>query len=288
MSTSTKKKDKDKDTKGSSGIEAGSDYTIGTTEVSAGTTNIIDTQEAPSRTADKVARRDDFTNNREETMISSPSPSQVNISTEPTLTTWSFDQYQYQQNYQQLRGQQQSEINRALDETRDNIRKSTDEARKDIPRYTQAASEYQEETIDTARELADTFLESQQQILSSLESAWLPQIEAANMVFTSSWMSPRQFAQIYTNMIGNFADNIMMGTRLTNHMMFANMEALKTLTLQTKDNAKEFSRSNVNAAKSLEQASRDADRRLGEQRTSHYTRDYTETEERDRRREKRF
>ena len=258
MSISTKKKDKDKDTKGSSAIEASSDYTIGTAEVSAGTTNIVDTQEAPSRTADKVARRDDdITNNREETTISSPSPSQVNMPTEPTATTSSFDQYQYQQNYQQQRDQQQSEINRALDETRDNIRKSTDEARKDIPRYTQAASEYQEQTIDTARELADTFLESQKQILSSLQSAWLPQIDAANRVFTSSWMSPRQFAQIYANMISNFADNIVMGTRLTNRMMFANMEALKTLTLQTKDNAKEFSRSNVNAAKSLEQTSRD-------------------------------
>jgi hypothetical protein len=74
MSISTKKKDKDKDTKGPSAIEASSDYTIGTAEVSVGTTNIADTQEAPSRTADKVARRDDdITNNREETTISSPS-----------------------------------------------------------------------------------------------------------------------------------------------------------------------------------------------------------------------
>jgi hypothetical protein len=287
MSISTKKRDKD--TKGSSAIEESSDYTIGTTEVSAGTTNIVDTQEAPSRTVDKVARRDDITNNREETMISSPSPSQVNMPTEPTVTTSSFDQYQHQQqNYQQQSEEQQSKINRALDETRENIRKSTDEARKDIPRYTQAASEYQEQTIEIARELADTFLESQKQILSSLESAWLPQIDAANRVFTSSWMSPRQFAQIYANMISNFADNIVMGTRLTNRMMFANMEALKTLTLQTKDNAKEFSRSNVNAARSLEQTSRDAAKTLGEQRTSYYTRDYTETEERDRRREKHF
>ena len=182
----------------------------------------------------------------------------------------------------------QSEINRALDETRDNIRISTDEAKKDIPRYTQAASEYQEEAINTARELADTFLESQKQILGSLESTWLPQMDAANRVFTSSWMSPRQFGQIYANMISNFADNIVTGTRLTNRMMFANMEALKILTLQAKDNAKEFSRSSVSAAKSLEQTSRDAAKTLGEQRTSYYTSDYTETEERDRRREKHF
>jgi hypothetical protein len=66
------------------------------------------------------------------------------------------------------------------------------------------------------------------------------------------------------------------------------MEASKTLMLQARDNTKELSRSNVNAARSLERTSRDAARTLDEQRTSHYTRDYTETEERDRRREKHF
>ena len=54
-------------------------------------------------------------------------------------------QYQDQQNFQQQRAEQQSGINRALDETRDSIRKSIDEARRDIPRYTQAANEYQEQ-----------------------------------------------------------------------------------------------------------------------------------------------
>ncbi|HYZ49398.1 MAG TPA: hypothetical protein VE593_00815, partial [Nitrososphaeraceae archaeon] len=38
-----------------------------------------------------------------------------------------------------------------FDQTRNNIRRATDEARKDIPRYTQAANEYQEQTIQTAR-----------------------------------------------------------------------------------------------------------------------------------------
>jgi NADPH:quinone reductase-like Zn-dependent oxidoreductase len=62
----------------------------------------------------------------------------------------------------------------------------------------------------------------------------------------------------------------------------------KTLMLQARDNTKELSRSNVNAARSLERTLRDAARTLDEQRTSHYTRDYTETEERDWRREKHF
>jgi hypothetical protein len=40
--------------------------------------------------------------------------------------------------------QQQQAVNRALQETKDNIRKTTDEARNQIPRYTQAVNDYQE------------------------------------------------------------------------------------------------------------------------------------------------
>ena len=53
----------------------------------------------------------------------------------------------------------QQAINKALDETKDNIRRTTDEARKDIPRYTQIVNDDQEETIQAARQMADNYLE---------------------------------------------------------------------------------------------------------------------------------
>jgi hypothetical protein len=264
MSISSKKKDKDKDTKEASGIKSSTDYTIGTAGEEVGITNTMESSEVPLRTADKVAM-EDITNKIEEEMISSSSSSYYNLPIEPTVSTpsSSFNQYQYEQNYQQQqREERQSEVNRALEETRDNIRKSTDEARNEIPRYTQAATEYQEQTIEVAKEIADTLLESQKQILGSFQSAWLPHTDAANRVFTSTWMSPRQFSQMYAYMISNFADNIIAGTRLANSMMFANMEASKILMLQARNNTKELSRANVNAARSLEQTSRDAARNV--------------------------
>ena len=51
----------------------------------------------------------------------------------------------------QSREHQQQAVNRALDETKDNIRKTTDEARSQIPRYTQAVNDYQEQTIQATR-----------------------------------------------------------------------------------------------------------------------------------------
>src|SRR5919106_5765832 len=123
---------------------------------------------------------------------------EVSTPTQPTTTNaTAYDTSQVQQ-------EQQHSVNKALDETRNNIRRATDEARKDIPRYTQAANEYQEQTIQTAREIADNFLESQKEIINSLQSAWLPQIDAANRAFVSTWLSPTRIIELYSRMLSSF------------------------------------------------------------------------------------
>jgi hypothetical protein len=156
--------------------------------------------------------------------------------------------------------QQQQAVNRALQETKDNIRKTTDEARNQIPRYTQAVNDYQEQTIQATREMADNYLDSQREIINSFQTAWVPQIENANRAFWSNWMSPRQATETYARIVSSFADNTIAATRLVNNAIFANMDAFKTSIQHAKENAKEFSRIGVNAAKTFEQTTRDADR----------------------------
>jgi hypothetical protein len=152
---------------------------------------------------------------------------------------------------------QQKDINKALDETKNNIRRTTDEARKDIPRYTQIVNEYQEETIQAARQMADNYLESQREIINSMQSAFVPQIEAANRAVTSNWTSPRHVSEHYARLVSAFADNTIAVTKLVNNAVFANLEAFKASVQTARDNVKEFSRIGVNSAKTLEQASRD-------------------------------
>ena len=110
-----------------------------------------------------------------------------------------------QQQVQQREHQQA--INKALDETKDNIRRTTDEARKDIPRYTQIVNEYQVETIQAARQMADNYLECQREIINSIQSAMVPQIDAANRAVTSNWTSPRHVTEHYARLVSAFADN---------------------------------------------------------------------------------
>ena len=153
--------------------------------------------------------------------------------------------------------EQQQAVNKAIDQTRDNIRKTTDEARKDIPRYTQITNEYQEQTIQTAREIADNYLESQKEIINLFQSAWVPAIERTYGAFWNYWTSPRTVTNIYARAVSNIADNTIAAARLVNNTVFSNLDAFKMSIQNTRDNVKEFSRIGVNAAKTFEQTSRD-------------------------------
>ena len=159
----------------------------------------------------------------------------------------------------QLKKDQQEVIDKALDQTREDIRKSVDEAKREIPRYTRAINEYQEQTIEATRELADNFVVSQKEIINSFQSAWTPYIENYTRN-VNTYLSPGRISEVYTNTTRSYADNIFTVTRLTNNVIFGYAEAMKNSLQQAKNNAKELSRIGVNAAKTFEQTSKENSR----------------------------
>jgi hypothetical protein len=158
----------------------------------------------------------------------------------------------------QIQREQQQAVNKALDETKDEIKVATREAARDIPQYTQRLGDIQEQTIQTTRQIADNYIESQKEIISIYQSVWTPFIENANSRFWNYWsISPKGIAETYGTVISSFADNVISVTRLTNNAVSANMELFSTALQQTKDNSKEFSRLGINAAKVFNEASND-------------------------------
>lgn len=158
----------------------------------------------------------------------------------------------------QIQREQQQAVNKALDETKDEIKVATREAARDIPQYTQRLGDIQEQTIQTTKEIADNYIESQKEIISIYQSVWTPFIENANSRFWNYWsISPKGIAETYGTVISSFADNVISVTRLTNNAVSANMELFSTALQQTKDNSKEFSRLGINAAKVFNEASND-------------------------------
>jgi hypothetical protein len=146
-------------------------------------------------------------------------------------------------------------INRSLDQTKDNINRSIDESRNQIPRYNEIVNSYQQQSLQTAKEISEEYIESQKAVINSLQSAWRPYSESFNGM-VSSFASPDSMTKAYTKCVSSFADNAVSAIRLTNNMIFSNLDSMKSTLQQARDNSKHLSNLNVNAARTLENNSR--------------------------------
>jgi hypothetical protein len=166
-------------------------------------------------------------------------------------------------NIQQQQHEQHEATIRSIDMTKDNIRRSIEETRKETPRYSQTVTDFQNETADASMEIADNFLESQKEVINSMQYAWAPMAERIGEVahyWTTSmtpFFSPREMADIYTRTIGAMAEAYVASTRMATNMMFAGMEASKATTNYARQNAKEASRITSNTARSFAQAAKE-------------------------------
>jgi hypothetical protein len=149
-------------------------------------------------------------------------------------------------------------INITLDETKSTVKKTTDEAIKEIPRFTKAVNEYQEESIQATKDIADNFLESQKEVIHSVQSLWVPYVENIQNSYWSYWTSPKRATENYARAVSNITDSTIASTRLANNVVFATMETWKTSIQHARDNAKEFSRLNANVAKTFENVAKDS------------------------------
>ena len=196
-------------------------------------------------------------------VMSSPLPPSPSLGAEgessaTTLSSESIEDYPYTKNVEEKVKIQNTADNSGvvmLDETKANIKRSMDEARSQIPQYAQIINESREQTIQAAMEIADNYLESQKEIINSLQSLWAPFAENIYKTNYAWWISPRRMTEIYSKMVSNFVDNVITATRLVNKTVFANMDAFKTSMQQAKDNTKDLSRMAVHAARTFEQTS---------------------------------
>ena len=196
-------------------------------------------------------------------VLSSPLPQSTSLAAEgessaATLSSTTIEDYPYTKNVEEKERIQNAAYTSGvvlLDETKANIRRLMDEARSQTPQYAQIINDSREQTIQAAMEIADNYLESQKEIINSLQSLWAPFAENIYKTNYAWWLSPRRMTEIYSKMVSNFAENVTTATRLVNNTVSANMGAFKTSMQQTKDSTKDFSRMAVNAARTFEQTS---------------------------------
>ena len=148
----------------------------------------------------------------------------------------------------------QESVNQSLDETKDNIKKSIDESRHQIPRINNIVNSYQEESLQTAKEISEDYIDSQKQVVNSLQSVWRPYNEIFNG-FVTNFFSPDAAAKAYTIFVSNVADNTVSAVRLSNNVIFSTLESWKPALKQAKDISRHISNTGVNTARTFEQNS---------------------------------
>ena len=143
-------------------------------------------------------------------------------------------------------------VNRSLDQTKDNINRSIEESKKQIPQYNNIVNNYQEQTLQAVKEISENYIESQKSIINSFQSAWRPYQQNINTNI-NTWNAPEAVANAYSRLVSAYADNAVTYLRTTNNIIFSNIESMKSVMQQAKENSKQIFNQNVNAAKTFEQ-----------------------------------
>src|SRR5688572_24922793 len=113
-------------------------------------------------------------------------------------TKFSTDNNNFNERTNNALTQQQDAINKTLDNTLHNVKRTTDEATREIPRYTQRIAEYQEQTIQTIKDIASDFIEAEKEAIGSFQS----QVERNSGNSNGLWnvYNPQRIAENYSVM----------------------------------------------------------------------------------------
>jgi hypothetical protein len=173
--------------------------------------------------------------------------------------------------------QQQDAINKTLDNTLHNVKRSTDEARREIPQYTQRIAEYQEQTIQTIKDIASDVIEAQKQVVDSFQSQQQQQHQVngnssnGSVNFSNGlWnlYNPQRIAENNAAMVNNFTSYLLNASNLINNTLASNMRVYNTALEQTRDNVKAFTKTNTNYIKSVVEQQQSVNRHNTEVNTS--------------------
>jgi len=154
--------------------------------------------------------------------------------------------------------QQQDVINKTLDNTLQNVKRTTDEATREIPRYAQKIADYQQQTIQTIKDIASDFIEAEKEAIGSFQSQ-VDRNSSGNVNSSSNGLwdryNPQRIAENYAVMVNNFTSYLLNTSNLINNALASNMRVYNTALEQTRDNLKACAKTNTNYVKAVEEQS---------------------------------
>lgn len=148
-------------------------------------------------------------------------------------------------------------LNQVFDESKKSIERNIDEAKNRIPVYTKTINEVQEQAVQATRDIAQNYLEYQKQIMESYQSIVTPYFENANNQLWNNQDILRRYPEVYSKIANNYAENTVAITRVMNNIAFSNVEIVKTVINNTKEQSKQFAEIGKRNARVYESFERD-------------------------------
>src|SRR3989304_1332054 len=170
----------------------------------------------------------------------------IYMSTKENTTKFNKDNNNFNERTNNTLNQQQDTINKTLDNTLNNVKRTTEEATREIPRYTQRIAEYQEQTIQTIKDIASDFIEAEKEAIGSFQS----QVER-NSGGVWDVYNPQRIAENHAVMVNNFTSYLLNTSNLINNALASNIRVYNTALEQTRDNLKACAKTNTNLIQSV-------------------------------------
>jgi hypothetical protein len=173
----------------------------------------------------------------------------IYMSAKENTTKFSTNNNNFNERTNNTLNQQQDAINKTLDNVLNNVKRTTDEATREIPRYSQRIAEYQEQTIQTIRDIASDCIEAQKQVIGSFQSQVDRNNGNNNGVW--DWFNPQKIAENHAVMVNNFTSYLLNTSNLINNALASNMRVYNTALEQTRDNVKACAKTNTQFIQSV-------------------------------------
>jgi hypothetical protein len=173
---------------------------------------------------------------------------------EKNTTKFNKDNANFNERTNNTLTQQQDVINMTFDNTLNNVKRSTDESTREIPRYAQRIAEYQEQTIQTIKDIASDFIEAQKQVIKSFQTQQVDRNSGNNNAVWDLY-NPQRIAENYAVMVNNFTSYLLNTSNLINNALASNMRVYNTALEQTRDNVKACAKTNTNYIKAVKEQS---------------------------------
>jgi len=148
-------------------------------------------------------------------------------------------------------------LNQVFDESKKNIERNINEAKNQIPLYTKTINEVQEQAVQATRDIAENYLDYQKQAIDSFQSIVTPYFENANNQLWNNQDIFRRIPEIYSKIANNYAENTVALSRIMNNIAFSNVDIVKSVINNTKEQSKQFAEIGKRNARVYESFERD-------------------------------